>query len=78
MTDLNYGCDIVNVFQNITNNCSDDISVAEDQCKLFCIISVMKGIDMCSGYLFEAGLLTQMKDLIKYCVYKKYALPDGH
>ena len=78
MTDLNYGCDIVNIFQNITNNCSDDISVAEDQCKLFCIISVMKGIDMCSGYLFETGLLTQMKDLIKYCVYKKYALSEGH
>ena len=78
MTDLNYGCDIVNIFQNITNNCSDDISVAEDQCKLFCIISVMKGIDLCSGYLFETGLLTQMKDLIKYCVYKKYALSEGH
>ena len=40
MTDLNYGCDIVNVFQNITKNCSDDISFAEDQCKLFCIISI--------------------------------------
>ena len=78
MTDLNYGCDIVSIFQNITNNCSDDISVAEDQCKLFCIISVMKGIDMCSGYLFESGLLSQMKELIKYCVYKKYASPDGH
>ena len=78
MTDLNYGCDIVSVFQNITNNCSDDISVAEDQCKLFCIISVMKGIDMCSGYLFESGLLSQMKELIKYCVYKKYASHDGH
>ena len=77
MTDLNYGCDIVNVFQNITKNCSDDISVAEDQCKLFCIISVMKGIDVCSEYLFEAGL-TQMKDLIKYCVYEKYESPDGH
>ena len=78
MTDLNYGCDIVSIFQNITNNCSDDISIAEDQCKLFCIISVMKGIDMCSGYLFESGLLSQMKELIKYCVYKKYASPDGH
>ena len=78
MTDLNYGCDIVSVFQNITNNCSDDMSIAEDQCKLFCIISVMKGIDMCSGYLFEAGLLSQMKDLIKYCVYKKYGSHDGH
>ena len=45
MTDfnMNYGCDIVDVFQNITNNCSEDISFAEDECKLVCIISVMKG-----------------------------------
>ena len=58
MTDfnLNYGCDIVDVFQNITNNCSEDITLAEGECKLVCIISVMTGIDMCSNYLFEAGL----------------------
>ena len=80
MTDLNlnYGCDIVNIFKNITNNCTEDISIAEDECKLVCIISVMKGIDMCSNYLFETGLLPQLKELVKYCVYKKYALPDGH
>ena len=80
MTDFNmdYGCDIVDVFQNITNNCSEDISFAEDECKLVCIISVMKGIDMCSRYLFEAGLLSQLKELVKFCVYKKYATPDGH
>ena len=80
MTDfnLNYGCDIVDIFKNITNNCSEDISIAEDECKLICIISVMKGIDMCSSYLFEAGLLSQLKELVKYCVYKKYATPDGH
>jgi len=80
MTDLvlNYGCDIVDVFENITKNCSEDISIAEDECKLVCIISVMKGLDMCANYLFEAGLLTQLKDLVKYCVYKRYETPDGH
>ena len=80
MTDLvlNYGCDIVDVFENITNNCSEDISIAEDECKLVCIISVMKGLDMCANYLFEAGLLTQLKDLVKYCVYKRYEIPEGH
>ena len=80
MTDLvlNYGCDIVDVFENITNNCSEDISIAEDECKLVCIISVMKGIDMCANYLFEAGLLSQLKDLVKYCVYKRYETPEGH
>ena len=65
-------CDILEVFQNITNNCSNDILIAQDECKVICIISIMKGIEMCSDYLFETGLLNQLKDLIKYCVYKKY------
>ena len=65
-------CDILEVFQNITNNCSNDLLIAQDQCKVICIISIMKGIEMCSDYLFETGLLNQLKDLIKYCVYKKY------
>ena len=38
----------------------------------------MKGIDMCSRYLFEAGLLSQLKELVKFCVYKKYETPEGH
>ena len=65
-------CDILEVFQNITNNCSNDILIAQDECKVICIISIMKGIELCSDYLFETGLLNQLKDLIKYCVYKKY------
>ena len=48
----------------------------EDQCKVICIISVMKGIEMCSSYLIEKGLLDQLKELVKYCVYKKYG-KDG-
>ena len=65
-------CDILSVFSNITNNCSNDILIARDQCEVICIISIMKGIELCSDYLFETGLLNQLKDLIKYCVYKKY------
>ena len=65
-------CDILSVFSNITNNCSNDILIAQDQCKVICIISIMKGIELCSDYLFETGLLNQLKELVKYCVYKKY------
>ena len=69
---MNYlNCDIFGVFQNITNNCSNDIEIAGDECKVFCIISVMKGIEMCSRYLFDTELLQQFKDLIKHCMYNK-------
>jgi len=64
-------CDIVGVFKNITENCSNDLEIAQDECKLLCIISVMKGVNMCNRYLFETGLLTQLKDLIKHCIYNK-------
>ena len=64
-------CDIVEVFKNITENCSNDLKIAQDECKLFCMISVMKGINICSEYLFETGLLTQLKDLVKHCIYNK-------
>ena len=76
---MDENCNILEVFQNISNNCSNDISVAEDQCKVICMISVMKGIEMCSSYLFETGLLDQLKHLVKYCVYKKYETDgDGY
>ena len=74
---MDENCNILEVFQNISNNCSNDISIAEDQCKVICIISVMKGVEMCSSYLFETGLLDQLKELVKYCVYKKYET-DGY
>jgi len=71
-------CDILEVFHNITNNCNNDIQIARDECLTICIISVMKGIDICSDYLFETGLLDQLKNLIKWCVYKRYEVPDSH
>ena len=69
---MDENCNILEVFKNISNNCSNDLSIAEDQCKVICIISVMKGIEMCSSHLYETGLLDQLKHLVKYCVYKKY------
>ena len=47
-------CDLLSIFHNITTNCSNDIEVARDECKVICIISIMKGIEMCSKYLFDS------------------------
>ena len=68
-------CDLLSVSHNITTNCSDDIEVARDECKVICIISIMKGIEVCSEFLLDSGLLNQLKDLVKYCVYKQYFIP---
>ena len=38
-------CDLLSIFHNITTNCSNDIGVARDECKVICIISIMKGIE---------------------------------
>ena len=65
-------CNIIEVFHNISTTCSNDIEFARDDCKLFCMISVMRGIEMCSKELFNVGLLDNLKELIKWCVYKKY------
>ena len=67
-------CDLLSTFHNITTNCSNDIEVARDECKVICIISIMKGIETCSEYLFDLGLLNQLKDLVQHCVYKIYTI----
>jgi hypothetical protein len=67
-------CDLLSIFHNISTNCSNDIEVARDECKLVCIISIMEGTEVCSKYLFDSGLLNQLKDLVQYCVYKSYAV----
>ena len=69
---MSFECNIIEVFHNISTTCSNDITFARDECELFCIISVMKGIEVCSKELFNVGLLEQLKNLIKWCVYKKY------
>ena len=72
----NYGC--IDVFQNITDTCSYSIVVAAEECTVDCIISIMNGIKLCSDLLFDVGLLTQLKDVVKHCVYNKYIGGDGH
>ena len=69
---MSFECNIIEVFHNISNTCSNDITFARDECEIFCMISVMKGIEMCSKELFNVGLLDQLKELIKWCIYKKY------
>jgi hypothetical protein len=75
---MSLDCNIIEVFHNISNTCSNDISFARDECKLFCMISVMNGIEMCSKELFNVGLLDQLKELIKWCIYKKYEIIISH
>ena len=38
-------CDLLSIFHNISTNCSNDIEVARDECKVICIISIMKSIE---------------------------------
>ena len=38
-------CDLLSIFHNISTNRSNDIEVARDECKVICIISIMKGIE---------------------------------
>jgi len=75
---MSVDCDIIGVFHNISNTCTNDISFARDQCKLFCMISIMKGIELCSKELFYVGLLDQLKELITYCVEQKYEIIIPH
>ena len=67
-------CDLLSIFHNISTNCSNNIEIARDECEVICIISIMKGIEVCSEYLFDSGLLSQLKDLVQHCVYKKYTV----
>tara|TARA_R110002051_G_scaffold217581_1_gene281620 strand:- start:25 stop:249 length:225 start_codon:yes stop_codon:yes gene_type:complete len=71
-------CNIIGVFHNISKTCTNDIEFARDQCQLFCMISIMNGIEMCSKELYNVGLLEQLKELIKWCVYKKYEDINPH
>jgi hypothetical protein len=38
----------------------------------------MKVIEVCSEYLFDSGLLSQLKDLVKHYVYKRYTAKAWH
>ena len=68
-------CDILQLFQNITNNCDNDMAIIEDNCKVICMVSIVKALDLCYFEILDTGLLDNLKEIIKFCYYKKY---EGH
>ena len=64
-------CDLPELYKNITNNCDVDLEVVKDQCKVICMLAISKALTICYFDLFNTGLLDQMKDIIKFCYYKK-------
>jgi len=71
-------CDLINSFHNITHNCDNDLLVVKDTCQVICLMSIVKTLDACYFELFNTGLLDQLKDIIKWCYYKKYEVSSGH
>lgn len=68
-------CVFGDIIHNITNNCENDIEVIKDSCKVICLTTIIKALDMCYFQMLETGLINQMKDIIKFCYYKKF---EGH
>ena len=66
MTDLT--CDIMELYNNISKTCTTDMEIAEDDCSIFCMMALMKGLDICSDFLYRTSLLKSMKEIINYCV----------
>tara|TARA_R110000851_G_scaffold112094_1_gene236073 strand:- start:175 stop:381 length:207 start_codon:yes stop_codon:yes gene_type:complete len=60
-------CNFPEILKNITNNCETDIEVVKDNCKIICLISISKALNMCYFQMLETGLMDQMKNIIKYC-----------
>ena len=70
-------CNVLELFNNVTSNCNNDIEVVKDECKIICLMSIAKALDMCYFELFNTALLDQMKDIIKWCYYQKYEPRHG-
>lgn len=60
-------CDLKEIINNITHNCETDIEIIKDNCKVICLISITKALNMCYFQMMETGLLEQMKEILKYC-----------
>tara|TARA_R110000803_G_scaffold5545_1_gene18268 strand:+ start:1704 stop:1910 length:207 start_codon:yes stop_codon:yes gene_type:complete len=60
-------CDLKGILNNITHNCETDIEIIKDNCKVICLISITKALNMCYFQMMETGLLEQMKEILKYC-----------
>ena len=61
----------MDIFKNITLNCQNDLEVIKDNCKVICLASIVKGLDMCYFSILDTGLMNQFKSIIKWCYYKK-------
>lgn len=68
-------CNFKEIINNITNNCSNDLEVIKDSCKVICLSSIVKALNYCYFQMLDTGLMDQLKDVIKYCYYKKN---EGH
>ena len=54
-------CDLLSIFHNTTTNCSNGIEVARDECKVICIISIIKGIECVANIFLALGFATNSK-----------------
>ena len=64
MTDLN-GC--VDIFQNVTDHCSNNFKLASEQCEVPCIISIMTSLKVCYDLLFYSGQAQQFENFVNKC-----------
>ena len=68
-------CNFKDIIHNITKNCDNDMEVIKDTCKVICMSSIVKALNYCYFEMLDTGLIEQMKDVIKFCYYKKN---EGH
>ena len=63
-------CNLADAINNITETC--DMEVIKDNCKVLCLISINHVLVNCYFQIFQTGLLENMKNIIKYCYWKKF------
>jgi hypothetical protein len=39
-------CNVLELFNNVTSNCDNDIEVVKDDCEIICLMSIAKALDM--------------------------------
>jgi hypothetical protein len=65
-------CNLADAINNITETCDKDMEVIKDNCKVLCLISINHVLVNCYFQIFQTGLLENMKNIIKYCYWKKF------
>ena len=71
-------CEFNEIIEEINNNCENDLHVIKDTCRVICLSSIVKAMDYCYFKMLNTGLMEQMKEVIKYCYYKKNESTGGH